>query len=308
MSVTTPSSYREVLDAGIERILKSKHANEIFFHIQQMFYSDSFQELLEQANNDKDKQKELYAQVRDAFKPYYERGGILQHSMSKPYGYPGDYEILEHLYDKAIHAKTDPAYRSFDEYVHQLHLIQAVCQRKDILTQLLKELSTSKKSYCSIASGSAREVWEAKDYLEDCSVTLVDFDSRPLEFASKRLSNSKVKVETQTQDGRKLSLGTEYDVIYSFGFFDYLNNRFIDRILATAKDSLKEDGKIVYSFKNHERYEGWFYDMLCDWRFVPRNKADADQVAIRNGLEIEHCIPTENHAAYVYVCKIKDPD
>ncbi len=289
-----------------QKLLECRTVNEVFFQMQAMCFAEVFQEAMSEASISGGASKQaIWDTVRAAFSQCSDKWGSLRHSLNKPYGYAGDFEILEYLYDQNTHHLTHPEYACFDEYVYQLNLICAVRQRKDIIALLLRSChQQGLRSFCSIGSGGAREVFDEKDNLAGSEILLIDLDDRSFEFAKSRLADSDIEISTAQLDARKLSFEREFDVIYSFGLFDYLKDKAVDRILTAAKGSLSPGGYLIYSIKDTNHYHPWLYDVFCDWRFISRETVAADDVATRNGLKVVQCIPTENGAARVYVCQV----
>ncbi len=289
-----------------QKLLECSTVNEVFFQMQGMCFAEVFQEAMSEATRCGSVSKQaIWDTVRSAFSQCSDKWGSLQHSLNKPYGYAGDFEILEYLYDQNTHHLTHPEYACFDEYVYQLNLIRAVRQRKDIIALLLRSChKEGLRSFCSIGSGGAREIFDERENLSGSEVLLIDLDVRSFEFAKSRLLGSDIKISTAQLDARKLSFESYFDVIYSFGLFDYLNDKAVDGILMAAIENLSPGGYLIYSIKDTNHYHPWLYDVLCDWRFINRDTEAADAIAARNGLKLVQCIPTENGASRVYVCQV----
>lgn len=310
MVVCTREEVRlDLLEAHVfqfsQKLLECRTVNEVFFQMQAMCFAEIFQEAMSAASNSGAASKQaIWDTVRFGFSQCSDKWGTLRHSLNKPYGYAGDFEILEYLYDQNTHHLTPPEYACFDEYVYQLNLICAVRQRKDIIAFLLRSChQQGLRSFCSIGSGGAREIFDERDNLSGSEVLLIDLDDRSFEFAKSRLIDSGIQISTAQLDARNLSFERDFDVIYSFGLFDYLKDTVVDRILQTAKANLSTGGYLIFSIKDTNHYHPWLYDVLCDWRFISRNTDAADVIAVRNGLKVVQCIPTENGAARVYVCQ-----
>ncbi len=69
------------------------------------------------------------------------------------------------------------------------------------------------------------------------------------------------------------------DVIYSIGFFDYLPDDFLVKLLSSLYLLLNPGGKLIASFKDADRYRPQLFHWLVDWDgFLQRTEKDFDRV------------------------------
>lgn len=292
---------------NVDRLLACETADQVSAVMQTLLFDPTFQQALDRSIQDSREKEKFYELVRSLFSPIYEKCGFLKHGIQKPYGYPGDFEAFEYAYDGIKHQSTPADYAFLDEYVFSLTLYRAICERKNLLKLLLEEsIEQGSKRFCSIGAGSARELFELAPKLDGMKIELMDFDQRALDFASQRLSNRNIEVTTKCVDARRLDYGEdEYDVIYSFGLFDYVSDQFVNRILRSSVKNLSEEGKIIFALKDSRYFNPWFYDLFTDMQFVTRTPEEAKKILEKNSLELDRIIPTENNAIYLIVCEKK---
>ena len=238
----------------------------------------------------------------------YDRARLLKHAIDKPYGYSGDFNILEHIYDRScfVESASGPG-EALDQWALTSTLPVAVRSRKNILRNVLdQEICNGRTRILSVASGGFRELRELPEsVVSRATVDLLDNDQSGFDFMQSKCQPSFFeKVQFIKDDALNInsSLGV-YDIVYSFGLYDYLPDKYLDRSIRGVIGSMERDGLFIFCLKDHRYYSPWFYDMFCDWRFVSRVREDGFKIAKRNGLEIVGEYMTEGNTICVYVCK-----
>jgi hypothetical protein len=267
------------------------------------------QDILEYADKSRQHRFEIASAVRQKCSRLYEESGIISHALTKPHGYAGDYEILEYIYDQTPHKSTKSEIgETIDKWALNLSLPRAVRGRKNALYFWLFECGYSargKLDVLSIGSGSARELRELPStILEKMNITLIDRDQRSLAFAEQGLLEKvpDLKISLINELFNRVKPNQKYDIIYSFGVFDYLADRIITNCFDQYTPFLKDNGCFVYSIKNSRQYQDWFYDIFTDWRFVTRSIEDGANLAVKSGLRVKDTCRLESDVAAVYVC------
>ena len=183
-----------------------------------------------------------------------------QRARVKPFGYPGDYEVMNFIYERVFDGGT-----LFARAV-TLGFSEAVCSkavrfRKDLVKRQLKALLSRRAGardpvrVLSIASGPAQELFELLQEAEEIpvplEVVLFEQDKNALAHAWRRLTPAvesrfagRVRllflhdsVKRLLRDGSLFAPFGKFDLIYSCGLFDYLQQRtgvILARHLASA--------------------------------------------------------------------------
>lgn len=265
--------------------------------------------IVEFASISKSNRHEIGDAARKLMAKFYAESGIIHHALNKPHGYAGDFEILEYIYDQKPHNSTVTKMgQTIDKWALSLSLPRAVRSRKNVLYFLLFEsvhAANETMRVLSIGSGSARELRELpSDILAKMEITLIDKDKNSLEFAKNNLLAKVPDLNiTLIEDlFSRVKLNSKFDIIYSFGVFDYLNDRVIENCFKQYIPLLKDDGKFIYSIKNSAQYQDWFYDIFTSWRFINRSIEDGARLATRSGLSIKETCRIESDVAAVFVC------
>lgn len=223
---------------------------------------------------------EIKEQFRKLIYPYMSESIIMKRALDKPRGYPGDYIMLEYIYDnKAVSTGLG---RYFDMGFLGSRLTTAVRDRKDMMRAVLQNIIKcgSKLNILNLASGSCREIKElSPDLLRNVSkLTCVDFDSEALDFSKNIMSNVNATflqkdLVDMVKKGDK-TLIENSDLIYSIGLIDYFPDRMLSKFIALILSGMKSGSKCVLTIKDIDQYKPIQEDWLTDWKFVPRTEED----------------------------------
>jgi SAM-dependent methyltransferase len=278
-----------------------------------------FGELREKARSAKSEGETIMTSFRNGCRGIYDSCGLWHHSLTKPFGYAGDFSILELVYDKAYHEDTaSTTGRVLESWALDNVLPTAVRDRKDTLRMMIEKQCLKKNPthtrpmrILSVGSGSARELRELPvECLDLLEVVMVDSDEKPLEFAKAALIARGIERAPTTITANFLKLkraGVDiekggFDLVYSFGVIDYLPDTLATRLLTDAARFLKERGTLIFCVKDTNHYTPWFYSWFYDWRFVPRTIADGERLATLSGLTIRRTAVVENQAVAIFEC------
>jgi len=228
---------------------------------------------------------------RKQIEKYISMSPLCHHGYIKPKGYPGDYKIVEAMYDNQPIATANTMGFLFDQFLLQAEYVQAVRDRKNAMKEALKKFITSKGSkklkILNIACGSAREIREllSEGFSTDKEIefVLLDQDKECLDYAKQCLSNcasnfrfffvqSNVYSFFRNKEfNRKF---TEFNFVYSIGLADYLPDLVLEDMIHESFARLTEDGKLTIAHKNVREFDSVRSDWICDWNFIPRDKRD----------------------------------
>lgn len=228
--------------------------------------------------------------------PWAYKSLIVKRSYDKPRGYPGDYRVMEAIYNKnIISPKADNLGRYFDEYFLNNPYAEAVRNRKDVLREYLRTFISSRTNVriLNIACGSCREV---RELLSDINmvtslvgkkvlISCLDWDDEALEFSKAELCKinaSSVELEFVKEDIFQIFKNRDffqkhgkYDLIYSIGLADYLPDRVIKKIVESSFNNLNVKGTLLLAHKDKEiRFSRLPPEWFCDWEFILRNQEE----------------------------------
>ncbi len=266
------------------------------------------------------KLKKIFA---NRYRRYFLYGDYIKWSYKKPFGYAGDFKIIDMIYLNA--PQTSGFDRLWDNYFQQLAAPIAIRARKEEYRKLLLEYAL-KNTQCDIrimnlASGPAREIKEVLESQEksiflrtkfDC----YDFDDNAIAHAKSIVGNAD-KVSFFKKNAIRLALKSDitkeidvkYNIIYSTGLFDYLDHRVAVRLVKNLRELLKPGGILAIS-NGADKYSNpsasWM-EWVAEWYLIYRTRdefaqifldagfsADQVKIVIQPSKVMQNCIATKN--------------
>lgn len=237
--------------------------------------------------------------MRAALKTYTERvvtrsfvkGPTWSRSYFKPLGYPGDYQLMNYMYDEKPEGDSLEAM-----FLHSLGLVagRPIVARMYTLGDLLVGWNAGKSGnepfrITSIGSGPAREfdhIFQTASPDSRWEVTFVDQEPRALEFAISNnpafASDPRFKARalnasfTQMLDpGRSIFTLPPQDVIYSLGLVDYLSLPLATKFAKRMLDYVKPGGRlIIANVNNLSTGITWQAEHVSDWTLHFRGREE----------------------------------
>ena len=222
---------------------------------------------------------------------------FISHARTWPRGYQGDYQMLEGVYRDMPLARGIGYY--LDRYSLSTTLASAVRERRAALRGILRDEMARRHfpRVLDIACGSCREVFELAPEIgqSGATFTCVDFDSEALSFASNRIAHAGIDPDRvrfrqynalrMISHQRNLSEFGMQDVIYSVGFFDYLQDDILIRLLKSLYELLVPGGLLITSFKDRRRYGSSYYHWMVEWDgFLQRTEEESRAILAKAGI------------------------
>jgi extracellular factor (EF) 3-hydroxypalmitic acid methyl ester biosynthesis protein len=209
---------------------------------------------------------------------------IMRRGIEKPRGYPGDYQIIETVYNNKEISKNGLE-KYMDRYFLNDLYAKAIRGRKNTMRELIKKyLTEGKKTFLNLASGSVREIRELLKefkYNDKANIVCIDQDQESIDYSQKELTKidtSNLKIEFI--NGNILHLekfdikSNSLDIVYSIGIADYLQDRMLEKIFKDSFDFLKIGGELIFAYKDIDKYVPLPPNWFCDWNFVSRNEKE----------------------------------
>lgn len=235
--------------------------------------------------------KAAQADFREKTNPILSKSYCINRCRTWPQGHQGDYQTLEIAYRNTPMSQWIGFY--LDKYFLSSSLAVAVRQRIEKLRDLLREelMIRHEPKVLDIACGSCREVSElaAEIKTSGAKFTCTDTDPAALSFAHNRLSytglpSNRVEFVKYNAlrmfdfDTARAEFGKQ-DIIYSVGFFDYLPDDFLEKLLNTLYMLLNPGGKLILAFKDANHYRPQEFRWLVEWDgFFERIDSDFDRL------------------------------
>lgn len=211
---------------------------------------------------------------------------LWRQAYTKPLGYPGDYLVMNYMYQGAPEGDTQ-----FARVAHELavHIGQFVVKRKDLVRQTIGEAVArgSGARPCVVASlgcGPAREIAE---HLESephrtnpVHFVLVDQDSDALRFAGRylgtvaaasgrdpapRIDLRHLSVLRLLREVDPASLLPQTDLVYSAGLFDYFSDRTCQVLTRRLYQTMRPGGLLLLGNMKSGTDMLWPLELIADW-------------------------------------------
>jgi extracellular factor (EF) 3-hydroxypalmitic acid methyl ester biosynthesis protein len=205
----------------------------------------------------------------------------LRHAVTKPRGYPGDFQLMQRLYDNHP-SGTTPRGRALDAWTLGLPFSQAVRTRGALMARLLLQAWLGGgRRVTNIACGAAPELAVVHRRLPFQSVTLLDQDAAALAAAVLALGAvdatriQQVCCPVREIISRRHRLDGGRDVIYSMGLYDYLPARTAVALTDRLWASVAPGGLLaIGNFAAGNHADRHLLEAALDWYLVYRTRGE----------------------------------
>lgn len=192
---------------------------------------------------------------------------------NQPYGYHGDFAIIDAIYSRSVSAC--PKVEKWDAFFQALPACEAVRNRRQFLVSWLERncSDVDTNQILSVASGPCREVQDffQRNPDKDTYFTCLDQDANAIAFASALLYPWREKIRFVKSNVFSNFPESGFEIIYSSGLFDYLNDRQARLLLKKLWKKLNPKGRMVignFSPTNPSRA----YMEFGDWNLIHRTR------------------------------------
>lgn len=225
---------------------------------------------------------------RDMSDVFYSSDTMQGFATIKPYGYSGDFEIIERIYEFWKSPKEHLV--NWDIFFHAQIAPCAVRNRRQYFLNLLHNLHGMKDStrVLNIASGPAREVVE---FLSSKNGSMffecVDYDKNAIDYSSKKAESVNSHVQFHFANAFHFNSENLFDLVWSAGLFDYLDDRTFKILLKKLLRFLNADGELVvgnFSPNNSSRD----YMEFGNWHLNHRTIEELISLAKESGVSEEN--------------------
>jgi hypothetical protein len=221
----------------------------------------------------------------------------------KPFGYPGDYEVMNFIYARPFAGPTLFARAVELAFWHSRSAV-AVRARKDLVKREIESLLARHAGLkrpvrvLSIAAGPAQELVELFGELEEIpvplEVVLFEQDKSALAHAWRRLEplvaarfRGRVQltflhdsIKRLLRDPRLFAPLSEFDLVYSAGLLDYLQQLTAVTLIRNLSTSVARGGSLlVANMVDHPAR--WYLEVPLEWPLVYRTKEELFEIGQR---------------------------
>lgn len=223
-------------------------------------------------------------------------GPIWRQAYKKPLGYPGDFKLMNYIYDAAIDVPS-----KYGQLVHNLgvHIGSFVVRRMELMRgEIDRAVATARLGrgpieITSVGSGPAREVatyLSEKPPARPVRFHLLDFEPEALDFAKESAEANgldHVEIDPVRASARELVVRTDLlsrrngaqRLIYSVGLFDYFGTDTAKRLASKLFDLLEPGGTLVIGNMRMGSHLVWPLEFIADWTLNYRTAEDMAALA-----------------------------
>lgn len=210
---------------------------------------------------------------------------VLGHCRVKPYGYAGDFSIIDRIY---THDKSDK-YAKWDDYALSTTAAQAVRNRKVYFKQCAHERMRDGGQLLNVASGPARdlkELYESGDYTA-LHTTCVEMDPKAIAHAESLNRAYSDQITFVNKNIFRFRPDQKFDWIWSAGLFDYFDDKAFVLLLKWFKTWLKPGGEIIIgNFNEAYNPARSLMELVGDWHLIHRSESSLIQLAMNAGFSM----------------------
>ncbi|MGB5948187.1 MAG: hypothetical protein WBG82_02600 [Parvibaculum sp.] len=256
--------------------------------------------------------------------PDFMPGAVMRRCYEKPLGYPGDFQIMNYVYEWQRVGNTP-----YEKLLHRIGIETGACvgtrlrmTQKILAAEVAKAPGDKPMHIANLGCGSAYEVY---DYLKvenlprPVNFTLIDQDERALSHAYEHSHREVVrhagraKIQClQASFAQLLKAGALFktlppqDILYSLGLFDYLSHRRARALAHDLYDQVTPGGKlIIANVKQGRETCQWPLEFVTDWSLIYRT--EDDMRAMVEGLDVANITIEEDATKCVYLMVVDKP-
>jgi len=219
---------------------------------------------------------------REKIKTILNEKTLIGHGFVKPFGYPGDFTLIDKIYRFDINEDTQ--IKNWDLFFQNQPGANAVRNRKNFFMEYCKNLVREKESakVLILGSGPASDVYEfLTDYSggRNISFDLIDFDQAAIDFSMNKNKKFNGQISYNKINALRFNSYKLYDLIWSAGLFDYFKDKHFTFLIRKYINCLTEDGEMVISNFSTRNPTKRLMEVLSDWYLNLRTESDLFRIA-----------------------------
>lgn len=225
-----------------------------------------------------------------------EQGIMYRHGRTKPLGYPGDHVMIDMIYDRR--ADSPGKGKLLDEFFNRQAASQAVRNRKSFFIDTFTGLcrSTPAPTVLDIACGPCRDVAAAikaaGDSAAGCHFHCADMDANAIAYAQNVLAECRdvnfcasiPTVTWETANAFRMRPDRKYDLTWSAGLFDYLDERTAALLLKKMWSWTSDGGELIVGNFHVSNPDRPWMEWCGDWRLIHRTEEDMLRLCDKAGI------------------------
>lgn len=237
--------------------------------------------------------REGWARTRSAYLGHPLRSIMLEdpyiaRCVAKPRGYAGDAELIDLIYSRKPPASASRRGQRIFQLGIEFQASEGVRQRRDHAEQFVGEAFAQGKRILCLASGHFRE-GDPLIGRDIGNIELVDQDPLSLDVVRERFGASARCHEANVFSYLRgaIARGEQFDLVYTLGLTDYLDDRAMGLLHKMAKAVLAPGGEfILANFVPGHLAIGWM-DAVMEWQLIYREPEDLARFAAAEGFKAQ---------------------
>ena len=207
---------------------------------------------------------------------------LIGHGYVKPYGYPGDFTLIDKIY--RFDVNQDTQYKNWDLFFQNQPGASAVRNRKEFFIEYCRNLVLRKENakVLILGSGPASDVHEFLTNFSggnNINIDLIDFDQSAINFSMEKNKKFNGQVSYNKVNALRYNSYKLYDLIWSAGLFDYFKDKHFTFLIRKYINCLTEDGEMVISNFSTKNPTKRLMEVLSDWYLNLRTESDLYRIA-----------------------------
>ncbi|QGY05514.1 class I SAM-dependent methyltransferase [Methylobacterium mesophilicum SR1.6/6] len=205
-------------------------------------------------------------------------------AFEKPRGYAGDAVMLDYIYRPA-RSSLDGLAGLIHEATTTLPNAKSILWRRDYLATLLGSLMRSREiaEVLSVASGHMRELDRLREITSDTNIIFTALDQDLSSISEARATYKEYNIFGENKNFTSLlkgrSIHKNYDLVYSAGLFDYLQDTTAVALMKAMFSRLKPGGVLSVANFTRDSHGRGFMAGFMDWCLIYRNEQDLQTLA-----------------------------
>jgi extracellular factor (EF) 3-hydroxypalmitic acid methyl ester biosynthesis protein len=213
---------------------------------------------------------------------------LTKRTFTQPRGYAGDAELLDIIYRRdwrGVEMTPTRVGQAIFNFTICCRAPSAVRQRRELLAKMIDEACgrTASPHILSVACGHLRELALSGEFRAGKVGRFVGLDQDALSLAEVARSLPDVPVET-VPGSIKLLFGStlakeKFDFIYTAGLYDYLDEKFAQRLTKRMFEMLRPGGRLlVVNFRPGVEDVGYM-EAFMNWKLIYRDTAAMERLS-----------------------------
>jgi SAM-dependent methyltransferase len=212
-------------------------------------------------------------------RPMLHEDPLTRHAFQKPRGYPGDAALLDLIYgDAPVGGDMTRLGALINRFAPSQPSCRSVRERREILARLIDRTAAERPMprVLSLACGHLREAQRSEAVRARAIGEIVAVDQDPLSLEVVARESNGARITPVRASIRRFlvdpSIYGEFDLIYSAGLYDYLDDETAKRLTTSMFAALRPGGSLVVANFAPELPDIGYMEAVMDWRLIYRDE------------------------------------